>query len=242
MVEREPRRFSWWWEATPLARGVFALGLLLFAGSLGLGLAFSIAWLGHPPGVQLDPHGAGDRALDRGDLGQAALEYRLAYEIDRSDVHGLRKLGGLLDQTGDLQGARAAWERVVLLQPRQAQDRANLGSTLHRLGDLAGALAQFDAALTLQPDFADGHVARGHVLFDRGQHALAIEAFRQALQADPASARAWIGLGVVAGARGQYELAVRQFERALRIDPSLGDAHQNLQRARAALEAAQAGS
>ena len=109
----------------------------------------------------------------------------------------VNNLGGVLQDLGDLAGARAAFERALAIDerafgpdhPNVATDVNNLGSVLQDLGDLAGARAAFERALAIDeraygpdhPNVATDVNNLGSVLQDLGDLAGARAAFERAL-------------------------------------------------------------
>ena len=82
----------------------------------------------------------------------------------------------VLQDLGDLAGARAAFERALAIDetsfgpdhPNVARDVNNLGMVLRALGDLAGARAAFERALAifervLGPDHPNTRTVRGNL-------------------------------------------------------------------------------
>ena len=53
--------------------------------------------------------------------------------------------------TGDAQGAIAAYNAALKIQPQAAELWSNLGLMQHQAGDIAGAINSFDKAHRLQP-------------------------------------------------------------------------------------------
>lgn len=60
-------------------------------------------------------------------------------------------LGNLKYQLGDLAGAKAAYEQILVDHPQDAPALENLGQALFEMGDYAGAEAKWRAALSANP-------------------------------------------------------------------------------------------
>jgi Flp pilus assembly protein TadD len=67
--------------------------------------------------------------------------------VDPGSAVGNYNLGCALQERGDLEGARRAWERTVELDPRHAEALAQLGTVAAYGGDLARAERLYLAAL-----------------------------------------------------------------------------------------------
>jgi hypothetical protein len=108
-----------------------------------------------------------------GDPAGAAAAYARALGL-RPDARALLpNLGGVLQQAGRLDEARAALRRAVDA-PGGAADVAslvNLGVVHHALGEYDDALARLDAAVAREPDHARARRNRALVRLARGDHA-----------------------------------------------------------------------
>jgi tetratricopeptide (TPR) repeat protein len=65
---------------------------------------------------------------------------------------------------GDLDGAKASFERAVELDPNNFGGLQNLGEVLEAKGDLQGALAKYQAAVAAKPGFDGGYYNLAYVL------------------------------------------------------------------------------
>jgi tetratricopeptide (TPR) repeat protein len=65
---------------------------------------------------------------------------------------------------GDLDGAKASFERAVELDPNNFGGLQNLGEVLEARGDLQGALAKYQAAVAAKPGFDGGYYNLAYVL------------------------------------------------------------------------------
>lgn len=90
----------------------------------------------------------------------------------------------LLDN--DLEGAEAAYRRVLELDPHRVDSLNNLGLILHRRGELGPALDCFALALRERPDMPALHSNIGFALQQVGALDEALAAFEHALLLDPA--------------------------------------------------------
>jgi len=61
-------------------------------------------------------------------------------------------------QSGDLKGARVAFERAVKQAPRSPEAHNSLGWVLTADGQTAEAIAHLETALRLKPDFLEAHI------------------------------------------------------------------------------------
>jgi tetratricopeptide (TPR) repeat protein len=137
-------------------------------------------------------------------------------------------LGNILQARGDLQGALAAYERALSLDPRFTEAHNNRGLALYQSKDVDGALDAYRQALALDPQLASAHNNLGNVLRDRGDVEGALAEFQRALALDPANAAAHNNRGIALRDRKDAEGALAKFRRAIALDPGLASAHNNL--------------
>jgi tetratricopeptide (TPR) repeat protein len=164
-------------------------------------------------------------------------------------------LGSVLQDLGDLEGAKAAYARALRIgeaiygpdHPVVAIGVNNLGGVLQDLGDLEGAKAAYERALRIgeavygpdHPTVAIRVNNLGRVLQDLGDLEGSKAAYERALRIGeavygpdhPQVAISVNNLGGVLGALGDLEGAKAAYERALRIDEAVyGLDHPNVAR------------
>ena len=86
---------------------------------------------------------------------------------------------------GEVDQARRAVDRVLVLQPDHARALVLRSSMLIEEAKLDEALAAAQASVAAQPKLADGHLAVGVIQQERGETELAIEAYRRYLDLAP---------------------------------------------------------
>jgi len=137
-------------------------------------------------------------------------------------------LGSVLQRSGRLDEARAAYTRALELNPHFAQAHANLGALARLKGQLDEARQHYEEALRIDPQYPTAHYNLGNLYKDQGRYAEAQEAYRRALVAAPADAQAHVNLGWVLMTLNDNDAAAEHFRAALRIQPQLAPAHLNL--------------
>jgi len=95
----------------------------------------------------------GDKVVAR-DGARAAELYRNALEVLREDAGLHNKLGRVLGEAADLEGASRHFARAVELKPNDASLRYNLAMTLAQRGALEEALHQAQVGRELEPEGA----------------------------------------------------------------------------------------
>jgi serine/threonine-protein kinase len=91
-------------------------------------------------------------------------------------------VGNLLEKTGRLDEAVAAYRESIRLEPEWDPAYIDLGKALEKKGQLDQAVTAYREALRLKPDRADYHTALGLVLDRKGQWDEAVAAFREAIR------------------------------------------------------------
>ena len=137
-------------------------------------------------------------------------------------------LGNALLVTGDLDGAIAAYEQAIRLDPTDADHRYWLGMALERKGRAADAVAAYREAIRLRPDFPD---ARNHLsltLYLAGQVEEAIRTVREEIRLHPDDAEAHYHLGTLLQREGRGDDAIAELREAVRLEPSHPEALCNL--------------
>jgi protein O-mannosyl-transferase len=84
--------------------------------------------------------------------------FRSSLEVEPRSVIALFNLGSALRDRGDLEGARAAWERALEIDPRDAGSLAQLGTLAAVTGDYPRAERLFRAAQDADPRNALVHL------------------------------------------------------------------------------------
>jgi glycosyltransferase involved in cell wall biosynthesis len=90
-------------------------------------------------------------------------------------------LGNLLKESGDLQGARIAYETAIKIDPNFVPGYYNLGMLLKSMGLFAGAIAAYNQAIRLKADYPEAYQNLGVVLLKVGDTHASIAAFTQAI-------------------------------------------------------------
>src|SRR5215831_5394136 len=88
-------------------------------------------------------------------------------------------------QNGDLDCARAAFEKVVRLAPQSPEGHNSLGWVLLARDQVDAAIRQFQSALKLRPDFVEAHINLANALIRKGDLSLALGESREAVHLAP---------------------------------------------------------
>ncbi len=134
---------------------------------------------------------------------------------------------GMLLQ-GDLVEAKAAFERVVALEPSYAPGYVNLGRVLVQEGEHDAAIKALDRALAIEPQLASAHYFMALGLKSRGRYDDALAHLRAAAGAYPRDKVVRNQIGRLLFLQRRHREAIAEFEQSLAVDPEDLTAHYNL--------------
>src|SRR5947209_15662633 len=144
---------------------------------------------------------------EAGSLDKAAgiLEAVIASHPDYVDAYN--SLGVVCSRQGRHAQARAAFMKVLEIDPTSATARENLGVDAMAVGDLAAAAGELRRALDLDPRLAGAHNVLAAVYLRQKRPADAVAEWRRALELDPRMYDALYNLGTVLYSSGRREEA-----------------------------------
>lgn len=149
-----------------------------------------------------------------------------------ADVFAVRAMYRLADGAreahGDMDGARAAAQRALELEPGRAEAHAALGFISFLEGRLAGAVPEFEAAFAANPNYASAYAYFSWVRSAQGRIGDALQESEKAISLDPLSfinVDRYAAQLVLAG-KLEAALAVNQRAANLRSDAFVGNLSQ----------------
>jgi Tfp pilus assembly protein PilF len=148
----------------------------------------------------------------------------------RDDPAALVQRAVKLADAGDLDGAIAAHEAALAIDPSHAQAHANLIALYGRQRNFAKADEHYRAVVALGVNVADAHYDYGVLLGLQERWDDAAEAYRRALALNPLHAEAHNNLGQILERRRQFDAAVVEYRQAIEAQPTLRLARFNLGR------------
>lgn len=137
-------------------------------------------------------------------------------------------LFGTFRATGRLREALAACQKLVEIEPSDAESHYNLASLFHALGEMDEAEASYRRATVLRPNYVDAHINLGAVLADIGKLKESEKSYQSAIKGQPDSALAYSNLGVVLERLGELNEAEAAYRKAIAATPNHAEAHSNL--------------
>lgn len=125
-----------------------------------------------------------------------------------------------LEEAGDLAGAMAVNQRLLLLKPDDV-------AVMNTIAGLYGVQHQYqqeiewaDKALAIDTAYAPAHINRGNALAALGRIDEAKTAFQRVIQVAPDNPLGPYSLGVLAERQGQIESALAWCQQSIKIDPT----------------------
>jgi Flp pilus assembly protein TadD len=179
-------------------------------------------------GEPLDPdyvYILGTALADRGRHAEAALAFRDAIALDRTQASYLVSLGVSRWHLGSLDDAAAAFEEALALAPDDAVALNGLGVARLAQGRAAEASAALERAAAASPETWEPAVNAAVARWRTGDEAGARDALRRAAARWPETAGVLRPLARALAARGAHAEALPLFERVTRIAPSDAAAH-----------------
>lgn len=126
-------------------------------------------------------------------------------------------------QSGDLAGARAAYEAALAADPHYVPALNNLALLCKQAGDYEPAEACLRAALAVTPEDAELHNNLAVLLHETGRLETALASYQAALATNPADAFAQGNCGALLSQLGQGEAAIPYCRRAVELAPDSAD-------------------
>lgn len=152
-------------------------------------------------------------------LARADASAQVALRLDDGLALAHAAQAWVLELRGELESARAAYERALAIDPTDFHALNGLAQLLMRERRDDDALAVLDRALKAWPDEPTFIEALGTARFRRGELAQAETAFRRATQVQPGSVVAWADLNAVLVRQGRLEDALAALRQGLALRP-----------------------
>lgn len=151
------------------------------------------------------------------DLGAAAYSEAGGFPLDKANF---------LLQIGDLEAARAHFERAIELLPQHVMPRDGLGLTLARMGEYPEAIRAHEAVLKMEPENADGWRNYAETLLRSGDASKARDAAERSLSIQPLHQGSLALLGtayqLLGDPRGDSLIDCERFVRSFELSPPEG--------------------
>ncbi len=137
-------------------------------------------------------------------------------------------LGVYYQKQGDSQKAIDAYQRVLGLDPDNAEAHNNLGVIYKKQNNFDKAVEHFQHVVTFNPGMDEAHNNLGVVYYLNSDHRNAVMEYRKALELNSQNMTSQINLGLVYRAQGLGRQAIDIIEEVLVVEPFNLEAHYNL--------------
>ena len=137
-------------------------------------------------------------------------------------------LGISAAQTGQLDNAILAFQRVTAIKPDYVEAYYNMGLALQDQGKLDDAIASYNKALAIKPGYAAAHNNMANALKGQGKLDEAIEAIKKALSLQSDYAEAHNNMGNILRDQGKLDQAIEAYNKALSLKPDYAEAYNNM--------------
>ena len=128
--------------------------------------------------------------------------------------------GQALQAEGNLEGARAAYDETLEIDPKHAQAHVNLVAIHGQMGNYEWSERHYQLSLAVNPSISEAHYNFGVTRHVAGDFAGAAEAYRKALDINPQDADAHSNLGATLEQLGSHDAALRHYRLAMEHNPS----------------------
>lgn len=130
-------------------------------------------------------------------------------------------------QLGNLEQAKAAFEKAIYLQSDFKQSYNNLGLVLKKQGSYAESESAFNKAIEIDSKYAQALGNLGMTFLMQSKFGRAAENLRKAIDLTPNYVEFRNNLGNALMELGRFGEALTAFEKAIEIDPQCAQAHHN---------------
>jgi tetratricopeptide (TPR) repeat protein len=197
----------------------------------------------------------GRAALDKGELDQAATKFRHAVELAPESADARHYLGAVLEKQSDAEGAAAAYQKALELNPgdvsaKQSLEKLEVSDSpaptakIESPEDDPAKITEFEGYIResrfkeVEPLLAEyvqqhpkssrGWYALGYSQFAQQKIGGSIQALAKSLQLDVKNAEAHKILGRDLMIIGRFDAAQTEFEQGVRYNPQSAEIHYNL--------------
>ena len=129
---------------------------------------------------------------------------------------------------GQYKEAMAEFNKVIEMDPKNAEAYNYRGYCYILAGDFEKATADYTKAIDLDPFYADAYYNRAMVYdMHKSDHTNAICDFTKAIQLKPRFGEAYLGRGAAYAKDGKSDAAINDYNKAIEIDPENGNIYYN---------------
>jgi tetratricopeptide (TPR) repeat protein len=134
------------------------------------------------PPILIENATAANRAVNIPEFVNIPADGLMKIEVPAAESYRLFDSALDLTNRGQIEAAIAEWQKVLDLDPRNANAQSNLGFALIRQGNLEEGIKHFQRAVEINPDYSDGHNNLALALLRKGSLDEALPYFQRALE------------------------------------------------------------
>jgi tetratricopeptide (TPR) repeat protein len=161
----------------------------------------------------------GLRALETGQVKEAAELFRKGLELAPDDPVLLHRLGTALFMAGDPAGAVRQFEQALRRAPEFSRAHFGLGMVFKLSDRHAEAIDRFAAAVKYQPDYLEARLGLAEALRVTGRLQESLPHFERIVELDPSLAEAWVMHAITLVRLRRYQEARDRLEEARLVHP-----------------------
>lgn len=124
--------------------------------------------------------------------------------------------------------AKRHFQKVIELQPTNAEAHSNLGAVYAKFNEQAKALSYYKKSISLKPEYAGAYSNMGNLLSKMGEYEQAVSLHLQALEREPKNATFLSNLGSAYKHLGRFDRAESLYKKSLSINAKNPDVHFDL--------------
>lgn len=167
----------------------------------------------------------GETYQRRGELDEAARDFRTAAALDPTATRPLEALGDVLYQLQRFERAAEIYERDLRLDNRSAEVSYKLALARYRQGNLDGAIETLTETVRLKDSLPDAHYLMGLCLREKRQQDQAIRALERAVVLSPGFVAAREELADLYGTEGRRSDEIEQLQLLAALDRDRVERH-----------------
>jgi len=138
-----------------------------------------------------------------------------------ADAKAYVEYGSANGARGDLNGAIAAFDQAIKIDPKYAPAYFFRGRAYALQNNPDAAISNYDQAIQIDPGYTEAYYRRGSLRGEEGDFDKAMSDFSEVIKLDPKYAPAYYNRGHVQYFTGNLDGAIDEINQALALDPAL---------------------
>jgi len=164
---------------------------------------------------------------DRGEWGQALMDYSKAIELSPDDAQHYINRGSGYASVGDYARALKDYDKAIALDPTKDEAYHNRGMTYGRLNQFDKAISDLSQAIELNAYYYEAYSDRGTAYYGQQAYDRAIQDYTKAIVLQPDNATAYNKRGSAYASMGDHLKAIEDYNRAIRLQPNDAEVYFN---------------